>query len=181
MTPISRRHKVLGGFLAVVAVLWALDTFYGGAKPKAVSAAGLPQGPTPVAGRPPAAEPPDDAAGLPSLAQAYPALPHLGLDTVRRDLFVPTTLMSAVYEVPDVAVGDASVTDRPAADAVPFEQRYRLQGVVTGRVPFAVVNGTPLPLGAPLEGRTLVEIHREHVVFQRGGSRVVLLLDGRPR
>ncbi|MFQ5806301.1 MAG: hypothetical protein ACE5I3_07620 [Phycisphaerae bacterium] len=62
----------------------------------------------------------------------------------------------------------------PASEPLSFEDRHELQGVLTGRVPLALIDGLLCRRGAEIDGYRLVELHREYVVFQRDGSRVTL-------
>ena len=180
MRPISRRHKLLGTALGVVAAGWLADFFAGGGEPAAVRAAVPPES-TPTADATVLADSLPDLEELLSALEGTPtALPDLELDKLTRDPFVPTTVLRAACRVAESerVEGAAEGEDqRPAG--VPFEQRHRLQGVLTGQRPLALIDGRLFAVGARLEGYTLIRIERDQVVCRRGEQQVVLTLGER--
>ena len=169
MKAVPRRSKVAGGALGVVICLWVVDSMWGNGTPDSASASSAPTvTPSPVS------EPTDLAEPLRPLAPPSVLNADLELDWLRRDLFVATTVMEAAYPSTDAGPGDDTEAERNRQAALPFEQRHELQGVLTGRNPFAVIDGSLVSPGAEVDGFVLIEIHRDHVVFQRDGSRVLL-------
>jgi hypothetical protein len=179
MRPISRRQKLLGTALGVVATGWLADFLAGGGEPAAVHAA-VPLESTPTADATvPAANVPDLDEFLGALEGAPTALPDLELDKLTRDPFVPTTVLRAACRVTESErVEEAEAEAQPSA-TVPFEQRHQLQGVLTGHRPLALIDGKLFAVGVRLEGYTLIRIERDQVVCQRGEQQVVLTLSER--
>ncbi len=179
MRPISRRHKLLGTALGVVAAGWLADFFAGGGEPAAVRAAVPPES-TPTADATVLADSLPDLEELLSALEGTPtALPDLELDKLTRDPFVPTTVLRAACRVAESErVEEAEGEDQRLA-GVPFEQRHRLQGVLTGQRPLALIDGRLFAVGARLEGYTLIRIERDQVVCRRGEQQVVLTLGER--
>ncbi len=169
MKAVPRRSKVAGGALGVVICMWVVDSMWGNGRPDSASASFAPTvTPSPVS------QPTDLAGPLRPLAPPSVMRADLELDRLQRDLFVTTTVMEAAYQPTDADPSDDTEAERNRQAAVPFEQRHELQGVLTGRNPFAVIDGSLASPGAELDGFVLVEIHRDHVVFQRDGLRVIL-------
>jgi hypothetical protein len=174
MKPFSHRNKLLGGVFGLVAVVWGLDLLTGEAGPELVGAA-LP----PVADAapvPPPVDPPDLAAVMESLRGDHAARPLLPFDQVTRDLFVPTASMeAALARAASASDLRAETSERqPVTEDQPFDARHSLQGVLTGRVSLASIDGNLVRQGAVIDGYRLVELHRDYVVFEREGSRVIL-------
>ncbi|NUQ50304.1 MAG: hypothetical protein HUU27_10365, partial [Phycisphaerae bacterium] len=69
---------------------------------------------------------------------------------------------------------------RQPADAEPaeppFSSRHRLDGVITGSPPLAIIDGVPVGIGSWVGGHEVLEIQRDRVVLGRGGETVVLRL-----
>ena len=171
MTQLTRRQKLLGGAFAIVGVAWALDMLTGGQTPPPANAAtgGLTQ----VANAPVVLDDAEIEAAIASLEADGIELPPLPFDQVPRDLFVPTAFMRSTLQPAEL--------ERPgedeAADAIgmePFEARHVLQGVLTGRVPLALIDGQLFRRGAELDGYRLVELREDCVVFEQDGRRVKL-------
>jgi len=176
MRPISRRHKLLGVALGVVATGWLVDFFAGGGKPATVRAAVPPES-TPTADTMPADNVPDLDELLSAVEGAPTALPDLELNKLTRDPFVPTTVLKAACRVAgSERVEEAAEREDQPSTEVPFEQRHRLQGVLTGQRPLAFIDGKLFAVGARLEDYTLIRIERDQVVCQRGERQVVLTL-----
>jgi hypothetical protein len=175
MKALSRRQKVTLGTLAVVAMIWVVDLLTGGAGPSQADAATTPTVPHAPAEPTPA---PDDLAGvIEALQREQVTRATLPFERVGRDLFVPTERFEAALSVARKAEG-GEATDEPegpAHDALPFEDRHKLQGVLTGRVPLALIDGVLLREGAEIDGYRLVEIHADFVVLRRGPGKTVAL------
>ena len=125
-------------------------------------------GPSPALTSGPAALPPDPAdleALIEALQRDRGTRSTLPFEQVKRDLFVPTERFEAVL-VP--VVGEDS------EGLAPFETRHELQGVLTGRVPLALIDGLLLREGAEIDGYRLVEIHADFVVLRQGREQVTL-------
>lgn len=173
----KRRHLMLAGLLLSGAV-WAIDALSGdGAPAPAAATAGAPTGPEDDAGRAAA----EVQALLRAAETVEPRAPELSLGIDERDLF---EIPSAILEV--LAPERARALQAPAPQPVEevrlrFQSQHQLQGVITGPARLAVVDGKLLRVGARLDGHVLRSIHRDHVVFEGPGSRVVLHLQrGRP-
>lgn len=175
MKPLSPRHKVLGGVFAIAAVAGGIDLLTGEPKPSPASAARSPAVAAEAVGLPP--DPVDLDAVIESLRKDRAVRPALPFEQVTRDLFVPTARMAAALAP---AAPARSAEPRPPqqaeAEALAFHERHELQGVLTGRVPLALVDGLLCRQGAEIDGYRLVELQRDHVVFERDGSRVTLWL-----
>ena len=62
-----------------------------------------------------------------------------------------------------------------------FANTHLLTGVIIGHLPLAQVDGRLLPLGAVLDGHTLIAIERDFVVFERATDRERVALELKPR
>ena len=174
MKAVSRRHKLIGGVLGIVSAAWAIDMLSGGPGPSPAEA-----GPSPALTSGPAALPPDPAdleALIEALQRDQGTRSTLPFEQVKRDLFVPTERFEAVL-VPVVgedSEGEPEGELQPAEGLAPFETRHELQGVLTGRVPLALIDGLLLREGAEIDGYRLVEIHADFVVLRQGREQVTL-------
>ena len=175
MIAISRRQKLLGGVFVIFSAAWAIDMLSGGPGPSPAEATLSPL----VTGGP--TEPPPDPADLEDLIEALQreqatrvALPFA---QVRRDLFVPTEQFEAVLLlVADEALAKAAEQpERSMEKPPPFESRHVLKGVLTGRVPLALIDGVLVRAGAQIDGYRVVEIHPDFVVLRQGQNPVVRL------
>ncbi len=181
MTRLSKRHKLIGGVLGLVGAAWAVDLLTGGPGPSPASAApSLPVAAESIALPP---DPADLASIIESLGDDRTSRAPRRFDGVERDLFVPTPQMEAALALTS---GTRSTPPEPAAvpaaEPIRFDARHELQGVLTGRVPLALIDGRLCPCGTEIDGYRLVELQRDYAVFQRGDSRVTLrvVIAGRP-
>ncbi|MBP9024716.1 MAG: hypothetical protein KBH81_01060, partial [Phycisphaerae bacterium] len=62
-----------------------------------------------------------------------------------------------------------------------FANTHLLTGVIIGHLPLAQVDGRLLPLGAVLEGHTLIAIERDFVVFENATDSERITLELKPR
>ena len=173
MRSLSPRSKLVGGAFCLVAVAWAIDLLTGGPGPSPAGAAPSPAVSAPLAA-PPAASLDLDA--LIDLLRSDPApRSPLRFDELTRDLFVPTpSLIAALPPAVPPTSPETGSPKEPVAEPVAFDARHELQGVLTGRVTLAVIDGGLFRRGAQIDGYRLVELHRDYVVFERDGARVVL-------
>jgi hypothetical protein len=175
MRSLSRRQKLTGAVLAVVSAVWTLDMLTGSSGPSLAGAA-----PAPIVLSGPTGPPPDPAdlrAVIGALQRERVTRTALPFDRVTRDLFVPTEHFKAVQT--QVAESDPAWEGEAQAESgkesLPFEARHTLQGVLTGRVPLALIDGSLLREGAQIDGYRLVEIHADFVVLRQGAKRPVKL------
>lgn len=172
MSAITGRQKLIGGVFCIVTAAWLTDMLTGQPAPSNADAAPSAQlvGPAPAVA---AACPEDLAALIASLGNLRSTRAPLPFDQVSRDLFMPTASMEARLRPIEVAaVEDADGPEGP--ESLPFSARHRLQGILTGRVPLALIDGQLLRRGAIIDGHRLAEIGRDSVVLQGDGDRVVL-------
>ena len=174
MKPVSRRHKLIGGVLAIVSAACALDMLTGEPGPSPADAA------TSIAQATHAAELPPDPDDLETLIESLTHEPaartRLPFERVRRDLFVPTGRFRAALTsvIAEKAAADAREHEGVPQRPLPFEARHELRGILTGPVPLALIDGLLVRRGADIDGYRLVEIHADAVVLQQGRERVTL-------
>jgi hypothetical protein len=171
MTSLSRRQKLVGGAFAIVACSWLVDMLTGGQTPASANAASSESLQANLA--PEQLDPTLVQAVIASLASTDDRRPPLPFHEAKRDLFVPSTRMLTALgmttpETTATSEGDQNV------DQQPFETRHQLAGVLTGRVPLALIDGRLYRRGAEIDGYRLVELRDDYVVLQQGNSRVVL-------
>jgi hypothetical protein len=174
MKAISRRHKLIGGVFAIVSVAWALDMLTGEAGPSPAGGATA----TAMLGQP--AELPPNPPDLETLVQSLLRKPQprtaLPFESVRRDLFVP----SGPFEAAHLSIlANKSAQPLPqeqnaSEKTQPFEAQHELQGILTGPVPLALIDGRLVREGALVDGYRLVRIDVDHVVLQQNNNQVTL-------
>jgi hypothetical protein len=169
MMQLSRRHMLIGGVFGLVSVAWTIDTLTGGAGPSSADAALSPTVATESSARLP--DPPDLDRVIRALRNDDATRGPLPFGEATRDLFVPTPWMETALAS---ASGASPLPTEPSAEPHPFDARHELQGILTGRVPLALIDGRLCRQGAEIDGYRLVELHRDYVVFERDESRVVL-------
>jgi hypothetical protein len=170
---VSHRNKLVGGVFGLVVLVWGIDLLTGGSEPSSAGAS-----PSTTASEQPIVVPPgpvDLDALIASLRSDQSGPPVLHFEQVARDPFSPTPAMEAyVASVGPSAGAGPKPPAESVAQEVPFEARHELQGVLTGRVPLALIDGTLYPAGAEIDGYRLVELQRDSAVFEQGESRVIL-------
>lgn len=174
MKPFSRRQKLIGGVFVIISTAWVFDMITGGPGPAPAAAAPALALPGQPAELPP--DPADLQALIGSLLQNPPSRSLLPFERARRDLFVPTGRFQQAL-APLVADGGAEeARERADSRTKPsaFEARHELQGILTGPLPLALIDGLLLPRGALIEGYRLVEIRADAVVFVKGQERLIL-------
>lgn len=165
MKPLTLRQKLLLGVLTLTAGTWALDTINRGGTPRQAAAA--------QEGAPGSAAPPETAAlSVRELAEhllSGAPQARLAPDEPQRNLFEMTAEMSAALAPapPPPPVVDRREDDRPDTPEAP-----KLQGVITGRVPLAILDGRLCPLGSEVDGWRVVEILRDRVLLRRTAEAV---------
>ena len=174
MKGLSRKQRLLAAALFVAGLLWGADRFLGRGQPATLQAAQTPSAPPSVV----TPNGQDLAAFLARLSTGEYASVMDEIDRLPRDLFEPTAAMEAAVAPAETdpaltlganaAAAGATVTD--------FQTRHKLEGIMLGRTPLAVVDGQVLALDADLDGYTLTEVLRDSVVFVDAatGARIVL-------
>jgi hypothetical protein len=181
MKPVNRK-TLFGSALALALAIFALDRLSGGG-PQAADAAArtVPASPLPAeAAAPPQrlkeSGPPaplsgeDIAALLRRISAGHDSPPPLDLTDLTRDPFVASAALRATVAGASGAHGETQAAETD----VPFEKRHRLLGVVMGPVPLAVIDGEPYRLGETIDGYTLIDVQREHVVLRRETTERIL-------
>lgn len=181
MISLSRRQRWLGGALGIVVVAWAIDMLTGGQDPPMASAASAPASQLNAVSVP--LDQAEVEAVIGMLSTDDVVRPPLSCDGVARDLFVPTAQMRAALAtiLPD-SPSESACDDTENAQS--FEARHCLQGVLMGRVPLALIDGRLYRGGAEIDGYRLVQLERDHAVFDHQGARVTLRVappDGGPQ
>lgn len=172
------RRKLTAGCLIVVSIVWSIDMISGEPTPQDAAAAPLPG----TARTPPMPGDPPDRAAIERFLfhdDVPPESPPF--ERVPRDPFEPSERFHAALALPPPPTGaPAESADRAAAtvadgtDETPFADRHRLEGVVAGRRPMALVDGRRLRIGDELDGHRLIKIERERAIFERDGVVTVL-------
>lgn len=128
-------------------------------------------------------------------SQVVPASPAVPLDPIDEVEQVIGRLASQSTEPP--AIPDEGARDpfaaAPPSTAIPpdehaeqdqqqdpamdFAERHRLDGVLAGPQPVAIVDSIVCPLGTRIDGFRLVRIEATRAVFERHGVRVELKLE----
>ncbi len=176
MKPIPMKQRVLFGALLLAAGIYLVDTLTGGAEPRPANAAPAAQPQLPSIG------PWQDVSGLIARLTAGRYQPLDGeLDALSRDLFAPTPTVEKAFGI-GVARKQATPESSPTERSSDFQQNHRLEGVVLGRQPLALINGQVYALNSDLDGYKLIEISRSHVDLHHppSGRRVRLELPQGP-
>ena len=71
----------------------------------------------------------------------------------------------------------AGTAAQPAAPEADFQTSHKLEGVLLGRTPLAVIDGHVLAVNSDLDGYTLLEVQRDRVVFHRPATGATVVLD----
>jgi len=178
------RIQLLGAGLAIVTVGWTFDMLTG---PVPVAASAAPGEKPAVLRVPMPADPPDRARLEAFLSRGGGPPQPLQADTDLREPFAPTarfkssasegsTLGSAS---PDVGGRD----DQPAANEA-FVATHKLQAILMGRDPLAMINDRLHRCGAEVDGYRIDRIARDRVTLSGPRGRVVLVMPAptvRPR
>jgi len=169
MRRLSPRQWVLVGALVLAGLVWAADALTRGGPAPAQAAAAGGSAPAPIA----------EWAEVERMVERltrreYESVAE-ALATLDRDLFVPTDAAAQVLTAAGAAPEPES---QQVSEAEEFRSRHRLDGVVLGQMPVAVIDGRVWPLYRELDGYRLVEIRRDSAVFQKvgGDARIVLIL-----
>jgi hypothetical protein len=174
MKAISRRHKMIGGVFAIVSAAWALDMLSPAPGPSPADAATAPA----ALGKP--VELLSDPVGLEALIESLrrdpPPRTALRFEQVSRDPFAPTGRFDAIL-TPLVGEGSSEGLGeggRLVRKPLPFEARHELQGILTGPVSLALIDGLLVRRGVEIDGYRLIAIHTDSVVFEQGREQVTL-------
>ncbi|MBY0112666.1 MAG: hypothetical protein K2Y21_07585 [Phycisphaerales bacterium] len=89
------------------------------------------------------------------------------------DLFA-TRLVKSPASAEAAPMNAAPVSSAASIDA--FKAAHRVSALASGKGAYAVINGRTVRLGEALGGMTLIEVTREHAVFEGDGHRVELSL-----
>ncbi len=175
MKSVSLTRRILIGILAVAVAGWVVDTLRS-RTPQAAQAASA----TTEAAPAEAANGEDLAALVQRLVSDHYAPVSAELERLERDLFVPTPLMQA-ETAPASEPGELSEALDESPPGLEFSNKHLLTGVIIGHLPLAQVDGRLLPLGAVLEGHTLIAIERDFVVFENATDSERITLELKPR
>jgi hypothetical protein len=156
----SSTQRILVGALALAVAGWGLDALTRSSGPRPARGADSGEGVQPAT----AAGVEDSAQLVQRLLSRDYASVAAELDRTERDLFVPTPLMQ-VATAPQPVPGEEPEPPSDLNAEPDFPSKHVLTGVIIGHTPLAQVDGRLLPLGAVLDGHTLVEIQRDGVVF----------------
>jgi len=176
MRRLSQRQKLLAGAFGLVAVVWTLDVLSADAGPDLANAAPLAAASGETAAL--AADPPDLEAVIATLQLDRTTRAALPFDDIKRDLFAPTPLLeAALVPAEPTEPTRADPAEKAKTDDLPFSARHSLQGVLTGRVSLALIDGDLVRRGSVIDGYRLIELHRDYVAFERDGTRVILRVE----
>lgn len=166
------RRSILVGATLLAGGGWLVDALLPASRPKPASAASS----QPADGSEPAA-PPDVDAVLARLAPPQAAGAGLGADAFERDLFKPGPRLMQMLAEPAPVPATRPATPSPDARAeLPFAERHRVQGILLGPTPLAIIDGQVMAQGSVVDGHRVVEIRRGDVVLEGPQGRVRLEL-----
>jgi len=172
MIKLNPRQRVLAGAALLVTVAWLLDRLSGANRPATAAASSAPAAVAPPPTPAPASGRNDDVKSvLERLLGPQPLAPALPIGPHTRDAFALTPQMRAA-----LVAGQTDERTQARVEQAAFEERYRLQAVLTGRVPLAIINDAVYGVGAELDGYEVLEIHGDRVLLGRGEQRVILTL-----
>jgi hypothetical protein len=181
MKRLTRKQRVLGTALLLAGLVLGADRFFGSGHPAPLQAAQA------VSAAPPstAEDAQDFADSLARLSRNEYVSVADRIDQLQRDLFEPTAIMETAFtpvETDSPAELAAAAAQSAASDA-DFQTRHKLEGVMLGRTPLAVIDGQVLAVNSDLDSFTLLEVQRDRVVFRQPatGARVVLELSQGPK
>jgi hypothetical protein len=181
MIRLTRKQRLLGAALLVAGLVWAADHFIGSGRPAALQAAQTAAAPPPAS----AGDARDFSESLARLTRNEYISVADEIDLLQRDLFEPTAIMESAFALaaPPPARTLAESAAQPPAPEDDFQTSHKLEGVLLGRTPLAVIDGHVLAINSDLDGYTLLEVQRDRVIFQHPptGARVVLELSPGPR
>ncbi|MFG0331361.1 MAG: hypothetical protein ACF8PN_15850 [Phycisphaerales bacterium] len=104
--------------------------------------------------------------------------------TLARDLFAPQTeFLAQIGETESTTQPSVNSETDPSEDPSEVERRrvaaiteaaesLRLESLIRGSAPIAIVNGEVLRLGGRIDGFTLISVHDQHIVLEKDGVRV---------
>ncbi len=161
MKSLGKRQKLLLSALALAGLIWGVDTLTGG-------------GPSPADARP---TPAPTTAFETEWSDITPLIEQLtkrhtqpveNLDSLKRDLFMPTDEFLAAFPPPPEPENDQSPQEPHHVEASPvdFSSVHSLSGVMLGHTPQAVIDGHLLRIGDEIGGYRLIRIERDQVVFR---------------
>ena len=156
----SPTQRILVGALALAMTGWGLDALTRSSGPSPAQGAASGEGVQPATGAGT-----EDAVQLVQrlLSREYTSV-AAELDRTERDLFVPMPLMQTAT-TPQPLPGEEPEPSSELNPEPDFPSQHVLTGVIIGHTPLAQVDGRLLPVGAMLDGYTLVEIQRDCVIF----------------
>ena len=178
MKQLTGRQKIGGGVFLIVGAAWTLDTLTGGPTPAPAKGATAQQVVTGTEFATPQ-DPPDLEQVMRKLSATTAATrAPLPLEHLHRD---PFEITEAFVVAPSTLAG----TDdggKPKAAAAPtgppaFAEQHRLEGITSGRVPLALIDGRLYRVGAVIDDYRLTEIGADFVVFACATETVSLRLE----
>jgi len=173
MKALSRRQKLIGGAFALVTTVWTIDLLAGRQSPSVAGATVSTAASTQPVNLP--ADPPDLEHLIEALSGSVVSAAPLPGEELTRDLFVPTPRVEEFVKLAAAAaVPEPQEAAEQRAEPEPFETRHVLRGVLSGRLPLALIDDVLYARGAEVDGYRLLEIHGDRVILQQGQSRVEL-------
>ncbi len=107
------------------------------------------------------------------------------LNRLERDLFLPSAAIKEAVapRAPAPVDAVAATAGNEAAAVSDFRTRHKLNGVLVGGTPLAVIDNRVLAIHSDLDGYTLIDVQRDYVVFRNAstGARLTLELEPGPR
>lgn len=181
MGRLTGRQRLLVLILLAAVGYWVIDSTLISAKPRSVQAGQQPEADTTPSAR---------WEDVSDVLSAFAGAPYQSVDeriqSLDRDLFLPTAaverLFASAEEEEAREQGDEVRENEPPQPG--FADAHTLVGVMLGKAPMAIVDGEHLlPIGAEIDGYRLIEVYRDHAVFEclEAGARVRLTVSGRAR
>lgn len=171
MIATPRRTRLIAGAFVMIATTWTIDLFTGEEPAKQANASEL------LAGKSPArlVDAPDRAR-LEQFLFERPTSSSTIFTSDIRNPFAPDDAFEqlAAAAGPTTRPGGAGAQLPLEAPKTAFEDRHRLEGVVTGRRTIALIDGRPYARGATIDNWKLVEIGRDFVIFEGADGHVRL-------
>ncbi len=177
MKKLTLSQRIMFGGLGIVVAAWVVDQFIGDTHPRTAHAAVM----TVDDAGPPLAEVAviDVDTLIATLSSSPNDRPPLDMSALRRDPFELSETMLVVATAPAPEISARRQTEEPlAAKKTLFSAQHKLNGVLAGPEPAAIIDRRVIRLGAVVDGYKLTQIRRESVVFRSSEDEVVLHVDG---
>ena len=176
MKQLSRRQKIMGGLFLLVTCAWTGDMLTGGPAAATAKDAAAAAAATDVE----SAVPPDPADLAEIIrrlsARATMTRPHLPLQHLRRDPFAMTEVFLSAAADSREGRPENSQAENAVPEDSSFASLHKLEGITSGRVPLALIDGRLYRIGAIIGDYRLIEIATDHVVVSHGAETEILSL-----